>query len=146
METRLLTSPTKEVIATWSSSSSRADVMPPSLIKVFRKSWESLKPQLQYCKSKNAVDGALNLKPRLFKGASCYGEVILRCKRRNVRSNFRRPRRKLKETPQETTFLPLFVRGARFGASKLASSVRLSCCTCPSTRVDYFQPSTFRKS
>ena len=30
-------------------------------------------------------------------------------------------RRKLKETPQETTFLPLFVRGARFGASKLAS-------------------------
>ena len=58
---------------------------------------------------------------RLFRGASCYeGRKSFRdASSSSVARSVRR--RKLKETPQETTFLPLFVRGARFGASKLAS-------------------------
>ena len=53
-------------------------------------------------------------------------------------------RRKLKETPQETTFLPLFVRGARFGASKLASQDGI-LPTLPSTKAELFKAANIDK-
>ena len=125
---------TNEVTSPSSSSSTSADCNATYTLSVIEILLEELWRVGDHNYNFATLDGTHPAKQaRLFKGASYYGGS--HSGMQAARCSFVRSAPQIERNTTGNHFLPLSVRGARFGASKL---VGLSFCTCPFVKVEDF--------